>query len=383
MTRTNAARVQLINGLRAAKDIGHGRFLSDVVQENLTRIWEGSHRSEWIYIRSGFISGLDRPEGPLLPRLIQSKGLQLRLLLLMIFNEQCTLDWTPYTVPGRRVTPKHGDTRLSWLQLVLTDAAPARGTGRTASDLRARQISEAIRGLEKHRVLTVPRDRQRQGRRSYDLQRLKAEDGTSAEYGYTKPDHDHAVPVSRHFFTNLWLFALTDSEIATYLVLSLLRWRHAREHKLMGVYLTAERRQTEFRLSRHAWRSTELLHRFGVVDRRPDPNRNFLTGKVANFAAMWADKEVRPLYYTFNDEALKRPAVETVYQILTRPNANDAVRRLGLPPIPQWWQPPLDGLDLLPGERPPRRTRLASYDSRLDDLQHEINQRRWDEGGEE
>ena len=60
----------------------------------------------------------------------------------------------------------------------------------------------------------------------------------------SNPDEhpDYLVPnptpgtfrIPREFFTNLWIFALTDTEIAAYLTLTFLRWRFPAQHYARG-----------------------------------------------------------------------------------------------------------------------------------------------------
>jgi hypothetical protein len=75
------------------------RPLPAVVKANLQHLWEtGGRRGattpgrqpDWIYIQPEFLVQLaDDTLGPVLPRLVHSRGLQLRLEMLMIFDAQC------------------------------------------------------------------------------------------------------------------------------------------------------------------------------------------------------------------------------------------------------------------------------------------------------
>jgi hypothetical protein len=154
----------------------------------------------------------------------------------------------------------------------------------------------------------------------------------------SNPDEhpDYLVPnpttgtfrIPREFFTNLWIFALTDTEIAAYLTLTFLRWRFPAQHYARGVYLLDTHREDYFRLTRATWRATDFLHRFRLIDRAPSPGRDFRTGKVNNYNQRWAHREVMPSLFKINTEALRRPALNTIDQILTEPTDEDSMRRL-------------------------------------------------------
>jgi hypothetical protein len=85
------ARIGYVNALRKATGGTKSRPLAETVQQNLTELWEhGGHqgvaeprRPEQIVIRPDFVvRPATDPLGPMLPRLVKSKGLQLRLHVL-------------------------------------------------------------------------------------------------------------------------------------------------------------------------------------------------------------------------------------------------------------------------------------------------------------
>jgi hypothetical protein len=133
--------------------------------------------------------------------------------------------------------------------------------------------------------------------------------------------------IPREFFTNLWIFALTDTEIAAYLTLTFLRWRFPERHAEQGVYLLDSHRRDNFRLKRATWRATDFLHRFRLIDRAPSPGRNFRTGNIGDFKRRWANRQVTPSLFSLNTETLGQPALETIHRILTTPTDEDQLRR--------------------------------------------------------
>jgi hypothetical protein len=352
--RADQARISLIEALRAAKTAAGARLLADTVRQNLAHLWayggrngvKGAGRQpEWIWIRPNFLIGLPNTSGgSTLSRLIKSKGVQLRLELLLLFDGQCRHEPGETVANVRWIKPRADEDYPSWEQLVLTVTTPTPGTDRGPADLRARQIAEALRALEDQHLVAIPRGPG--GRRRYEKLRLLSEAITAEEHpSYTVPPADRfgAIPVSRHFFTSLWVFALTDIELAVYLTLCLLRTRFPREHADNGVHLRASDRKAIFHLTRTSWRATSPLHRFQLIDRVRDPKRNFRTGNVGNIEMRWANREVMPARFNVNDQALERPALETIHQVLVVPTVEDQARRIGAPVV--------DGLVLLdPGQ---------------------------------
>ncbi|MFB4288341.1 hypothetical protein ACBI99_11925 [Nonomuraea sp. ATR24] len=340
------ARITHVTSLRGASD-GGTRPLADVVRSNLEHLWQhggekgstrAGRRPEWIYIRPAFMVVLPGDNrDPALPRLVKSKGVQLRLELLLLFDAQCRHTLGEQVRNVRHITPHADEKYASWRQLMLTATDPTRGTGRGPGDLRARQLTEALRALEEHRLLIIPRDPGGRRRRYNDLQ-LLSEGSTPEEYPrYTVPDR--GIPLPRKFFTNLWVFALTDTELATFLLLSFLRSSFPQRHAEDGIFLTAEMRKEIFRITRTTWRSADMLHRFRLIDRMPDSRRNFRTGKVGGYETRWANREVAPAHFKINDEGLEQSALEVIHQVLTAPTIRDQVRREGweglLPPLGQ------------------------------------------------
>jgi hypothetical protein len=91
-TSADRARLSLVQALLDANK-GARRSLADTVKANLEHLWEHGGRMgdmtpglqpDWITIRQEFVVlPTDDPHGPVLPKLIQSRGLQLKLQLLL------------------------------------------------------------------------------------------------------------------------------------------------------------------------------------------------------------------------------------------------------------------------------------------------------------
>jgi hypothetical protein len=343
-----SSRIQFVKGLRQATDTpgdDDAPRLAQTVAANMKHLWEHGGRDratvpgrqpEWIYIHPGFLlTDSKGGEQPPLRRLIKSKGLQLRLLLLMIFDAQCRHQPGETVRNVRRVASDPARQQYApWRQLVLAETMADPGFGPTHAELRGRQITKAMRRLEDQHLLQLPRQQPGGTRRLYDPGRdgvnwtLRSEASTKVESPpYSIPNPQNSLRISRHFWTSLWVFALTDTEIAAYLSLAWLRTRFPARHATTGVFLREDDRRDYFQLARYTWRATERLHRFRLVDRAPSPGRNFLTGNVGDRDAKWAKKQVLPYLFTLNDDALKAPALDTIHQILTDPTDEDRMRR--------------------------------------------------------
>ncbi|MGW4499137.1 hypothetical protein ACWENR_11045 [Micromonospora sp. NPDC004336] len=337
------ARIGFVKALREAYDVEPSRPLAGAVRANLRHLWEHGGRKgaaapgrkpEWIHIRKSFVVQPANGPDPAAARLIKSRGLQLRLFLLMIFDAQCRYG-PGDTVRNVRWVGSHANEEYEpWRQLVLSETMRTEGTGRKPAALRARQITETMRALEHEHLLWLPRQQPGGKRRQYDPDKagvtwhLQSEASTAEEHPrYVVPTPGSSFRISSTFFTNLWVFALTDAELAAYLALAMLRSHFPSRHQQHGVFLRADHREERFRLTRAAWRTTELLHRFRLVDRARDPRRNFRTGKVGDRDNRWANRQVMPALFTINDAALDRPALEVIHQVLTAPTDEDRLRR--------------------------------------------------------
>lgn len=327
-----AARLAHVQALRSMTE--GPEPLSATVQRRLQDLWESGggvdpatrpgRRPEYILLRPGFLHAPNDATGPALPRLVKSRGLQLRLLLLLLFDAQCRAEPGEQVRNVRRIARGADDRYPSWRELVLAETAPTTGTNRGASALRGRQIREALVVLERENLVAI--HRRPGGRRDYNTFRLLSEASTAEEHPrYLVPENGIRIP--RHFFINLWVFALTDTQLATYLLLAFLRHQFPSRHTEQGVFLTAEDREKIFRITRAAWRSTDLLHRYRLIDRMPTTQRNFRTGKVGDAKRKWANREIAPARFKINDGALEHPALDVIRQVLAEPAIEDHWRR--------------------------------------------------------
>jgi hypothetical protein len=248
LTPADKARLGLVQALRGDNKGAGPRPLAETVQANLDHVWEHGGRKgdmtaglrpDWITVRQEFlVLAPDDPYGPVLPKLIQSRGLQLKLALLLLFDAQCRYKPGRSVRNVRRITPHPDEDYLPWRQLVLTAAS----SHRRPSNLRARQITEALQKLEEYDLLRIPRQpggRRRiysfgpDGKTTWQLQTEESNPDEHSDYLVPNPTPG-TFRIPREFFTNLWIFALTDTEIAAYLTLTFLRRRFPAQHYARG-----------------------------------------------------------------------------------------------------------------------------------------------------
>lgn len=326
-------RLSALDALEQAVDGRDARPLHEVVTDNLRGVWKNGGRKHddkpglqpaTIRIRDAFVATpATDAHGPALPRLVQSKGLQLRLYLLMLFDAQCRHAVDDRVRNARTVSTSNGPYR-SWGELVLSAPDHQQKQQQPVAwqivrRRRERQIREAMLALETApRLLDIALTSTGRKRRDYDKPTLLAEDSTpDAQARYAIPT-DQMFGVPREFFTNLWVFALTDTEIACYLAL---RWAHQQAPKVdrANFFIVSQERETILRLTRTTWDSIERLQAYGLIERTDFSGRDPVTGQIESFRDKWQAGEVTSPKYAFLRDGVKRPAIEAMRQALLNP----------------------------------------------------------------
>ncbi|MBM0226849.1 hypothetical protein [Micromonospora sp. ATA51] len=335
-----SSRIARLARMREALD-GEDRkvLLADAVGERLAHLWRTGGRDDatamgrrptHVRVRTGFIYA--RPgdtHEPVVPRLLRTQGLQLRLELLLLFDAQFRYGTSTAVRNPRNIVRRADDTYPGWRELALTDVRPAGNKGRggrpprSTAMLRQRQITEALAGIENLHLVRIPR--QPGGNRRYRDFQLLSEVSSSEAPDYTVPAKGIRIP--REFFTSLWVWVLSDAEIATYLMLLTMRAHRRRRHEQGGVFVTSGSREEIFGLHRATWRSADMLYRLRLVDRLPSIGRNFRTGKIGDPGQHGKDARKPVVRYKINDAALQSNALSTAWQVLTDPTEKDLIRR--------------------------------------------------------
>ncbi|MFD6568533.1 hypothetical protein [Micromonospora profundi] len=313
--------------------------LHEEARQNLKHLWlyggnrDGrtpGRRPDWIFIRPDFL--MHQPgvgHEPALARLVPARGLSLRLELFMLFDAQCRYGPEDRVRINRTFEAVEANAPIkSWQKMVLSDT---NSDYRDAAALRGRQIKKALRVLEQQHLANIGADKSRSGRRDLNRITLLSEASTPVN----RPKYTvstNGVYVSRHFFTSLWVFALTNTEIAVFLALSARRAAFPTAHNTSGVFVVQKHR-SQFGLKDNTWRSARELHHYGLVDSVPDSCRDIYTGKIENFGNRWKKHEVMPTRFTVIDSALEQPAVPTIDRVLNNPTPEDQWRqRIGWVP---------------------------------------------------
>ncbi|MEU7906345.1 hypothetical protein [Actinoplanes sp. NPDC049118] len=334
-TIARTRRLHALDALEQAVDGRDARPLHEVVADNLREVWRNGGKKHddkaglqptAILVRDGFVATTaEDAHGPALHRLIQSKGLQLRLYLLLLFDAQCRHAPSSQVRNVRTVSTGNGPYR-SWSELVLS--APDHRqkqqppiAWQAIRRRRERQIKEAMRALETTpRLLDIAMTTRGRQRRDYDKPTLLAEDSNPDAQSRYRITTDHCFAVPREFVTNLWIFALTDTEIACYLAL---RWAHQQtpEAARDSFVLLGQHREAKLRLTRTTWDSVERLQAYGLIQRTDDPARDPVTGTVQSYRDKWQAGEVASPTYAFAPEGIRRPALAAMRHALLNPVA--------------------------------------------------------------
>lgn len=213
-----------------------------------------------IFVRQKFIlrqSGND-PDPPL-KQLISSRGHKLQFALIALFFAQCQQP------PGRRLAlplrAQPDDDAIAWTDLLAIPVKEGPGsTSREDLPRRERSARSALDALATPEISLVEFAESKAGKKYRDI-RLLQDSGprtTGPAAPYTVPES--SVPVVRiptSFFTNGWVFVLTDAEIATYLM-----YRHLCAESITdSAHVTAGGRKARFALEKSTWESYPVLTR--------------------------------------------------------------------------------------------------------------------------
>ncbi|NJQ16568.1 hypothetical protein [Streptomyces bohaiensis] len=303
----------------------------DRANQLLTQLWEEGHKPSPVLLRTGLLTSNGKAGA--LSQLVRPRGVAMRFYLLALFEAQCRL-----TAGARWTNDRPLEGQRSWSDLIAIDGAYNSRErdynldtkqDRTSDSLRLRQVKSALRSLEAigsdtalARVPTTPSDQ-----RSYKRFELMKETGrgrfqTSDIYTVPEPHWNakEVIRVPTGFYKNGWIQVLQPSEVLTWLTLQhLSQWAHDK-HRERGVYLTGQKRITEFGVKRDAWEdSCKQLTHFGLIKRAPDFTIVF--GTHASTPGNWqatneAPENGRPQYeahrWQVTDEGLEENPVRVL-----------------------------------------------------------------------
>jgi hypothetical protein len=226
-------------------------------------------------IRSAASARPGAPDSPPASRMLSPRGQALRLYLLAVFEAHCTRPPGGVVHGGRRLLRQPESEEPGWTDLF---AAPVYGPpegDRTKersgpAALVARQLQSGLVALEKIGLVELGRGRSWERFNGFRIM-TESGPGDLADPSYYRVPKSTSVglTVPAAFFLNGWLWALTNSEIAAYLMFRWLAAAFPGEHAGDGVYIYGDDREQYFGLRRDAYESHILLAQFGLIERQP------------------------------------------------------------------------------------------------------------------
>ncbi len=317
-----AARANALNALQRTGELA-------AAVKAARELWDEGRKPSVVRIRRGYYwhseprkvvserKPLPRAERPLAAQMIDSRGVALKLHLVMLFAAHCQAAersrWrTRISVEPQEVEP------VSWMGLMAAHAVSNEGAGvqvRSSIENKARQIVSGLKKLRDLDLILLPRAG---GPRPYSRIELMRESGGStaaAPIPYTVPTAGGVIELPVEFFTHGWVYLLSPSEIMSYLM-----WLDVNQHPRFGEpFITAAERAGQFGLGREAYETHKQLDAFCLisVDR---PTGRYSDGK---FDFDYGTDAGSALCHrvTVDPQGLSRDAVAIVGDVLRRVSA--------------------------------------------------------------
>jgi hypothetical protein len=242
----------------------------DRVTKAIAALHAGGNAPSVIRVRSQFVhtetpAAPGDAQSPVASRLRSPRGQALRLYLLAIFVAQCVEPPGARVVTTNRPLVRTGDdTTPGWTDLFTAPVygpPPGKMTKeRTGPRAKVeRQLKSGLDRLEEAGLVELGPAR---SKTRYDGFALMAETGRGelAEPAYyTIPVGVNVVLIPAEFFTRGWLWALSDSEIACYLMFRHLAREYPLAHQSTGVFVYGQVREEHYGLPRDAYEAHILL----------------------------------------------------------------------------------------------------------------------------
>lgn len=259
---------------------------------------------------------LGTEEKPPVARLISPRGIALRTALTMLFVAQCV----QRRQNGRPVVNfpmiATASKPIGWTDLVtaVADKAPTSEYAMNRRGLRERQIKRAMDRLADSDVALVELPRSGTRRKYAEIQ-LNLDEGprlvgSALRYEVPGP-REKTLDVPVGFFLNGWIHALTDSEIATWLMFRDLQVEHGPGGPDGdGLHLSGQERLKFYGLSKDAWESHRMLGHFGLM------TADWADGRREDGTYEDYDSNAAPPRHRFHldDTPLQLPGLSTVNQ---------------------------------------------------------------------
>jgi hypothetical protein len=284
--------------------------LAEKVGLAFKQVWRDGQRPGAIHLRPAAVARHDGEleQPPPVARLISAKSYALRFYLTVIFDAQCA-HWVGGRYRNRRQIWPDSKNEIGWIHLFGAPATADKDTDKTPTDNRIRQLKNALRRLHGEGLIELAKiDGRRNRFENFQLLNELGRSDYADQPLYTVPGNRNCARLPWQFYSNLWVYALTDSEIATYLALSYLRAIYPREYEERGIYMTPSVRSRTFGLTQDAYESHRALAAFGLIQRQEHAGRH-PNGKVKNFQKQGI---VEPYRFKLLDSGFRKPALEVI-----------------------------------------------------------------------
>ncbi|MBO3083018.1 hypothetical protein [Cellulomonas fengjieae] len=256
---------------------------------------------------SGEMSDRRRPKAPNPPviDLISPNGVAQQFMLAALFVAQIH-GVQKGNVVDLGLPLEGGADADQWIDLVVPHSGHDEKAVRAASlrDNRLRQVKQTLKTLAHKSLVELPHASNARGK--FEGFRLLDEGGarpTGLPAPYTVPKHpEQSIDIPVGFFLNGWLYALTKSEIALWLML--------RDLTRLGsddgwVHITGIDRLRIYGLSHDAYKTWPMLHATGLMEVYIDPNRR---GDGTLEGGFSADNPALCHRFRLTDAGLDQPA---------------------------------------------------------------------------
>lgn len=268
-----------LEGLYRLGEAEHGPVI-EKVNGALADIHASGSRPDSVLVRRGFVArskpmhGLrDRDNRPRLKppaaELVASRGLALRLELVLLYLAQC-YGRTSARVPLPVTGATDDEDAIGLVNLFSTGTRTADQTkfARDNPAKRAKQIENALDRLADPRLALVQLA-PGIGRSRFERIALNRETGSPARKDpskYTLPTQDDLISIPIPFFTNGWIQVLSDSEIANWLAFrDRGEMRTADAKHAHGLTMNVHTRLGTYDLTKDAWDTHLMLGRAGIL----------------------------------------------------------------------------------------------------------------------
>ncbi len=279
-----------------------------------------------IKVRSSFIRRRTLPEGEMSDRrrpaapvppvleLASPRGIAQQLELVALFVAQTAGQRRRdgrVTRLGLDLEPAVGHD-VGWIDVVVPHSGhtPAAVIAANRRDNRLRQVKRAVSSLADKGLAELPNASSARGK--YDDFQLLDEGGVRGigpPLPYRVPaSSEPVIEVPIDFFLNGWVFVLTKSEIALWLMLRHLRGPAAASGSDVQVMISGADRLRLYGLTKDAYKQWWLLERAGLIEVQVDPLRRG-NGTVVDFDP--ADPPT-PHRFALSDDGLNKPAAPAV-----------------------------------------------------------------------